>query len=751
MDQDRRPTAALLDLVGWDEVVARAALPVSVVDTRGRQVAGNAAYAEFLGYSLDELEHLDVNQLTRDTDRTWTATYLQRLAAGELDRFTTTKTFVRRDGSQVTGVLDAQPIHRDGECVGFVATITPAQRPAPLADESLRRLVENVTDTIILCDENGFVLDTTGRYTDVLGYPPEYWEGRSLFELLIDEDPERIRTIREWVLANPGSSFNTEVQVRTAANQVQTIEVNVVNLLEDPAVRGVLLTTRNVTEVRRLIDQLSASRDEALAEAELRSRLIATVAHELRNPLHAMQGISEMIASGRDGADTRRLAGVLNRQVRDLARIVDDLLTSSRIEAGTLTLEPALFDLRALLRDLVSVYGTDTDGGTAIRVLVEDSVPPVVGSDPVRLRQVLSNLIGNGVKFADGGRVHVLAWIEDERLLIDVRDSGPGIPGDELREVFLPFVTGSNSGAGAGAGLGLSIVRRIVEAMDGEITVDSTVGTGTTFRVSLPLIEVDGPAPVLDTEPAIDDSPRHLHVLVVEDNLVNQQLALAQLEVLGHAAVIAGSGEEALEILQTGGHPPFDVVLMDYHLPGIDGIETTRHVRRLEQHLGRRHHIVGVTASAALGDRASSLAADMDDHVAKPVRLADLQQVLAAVQPAEPPPSRPPRAADHGVVDTVTLDELVAEFDDRSVVEGLVATYLEELPGRIDGIIEAAATQDGERIGLLVHTLTSSSRLVGAGPLAAEASAFATGRIDIEELRWTARATERELRDWIRS
>ncbi|MCA9552621.1 MAG: response regulator, partial [Myxococcales bacterium] len=205
-------------------------------------------------------------------------------------------------------------------------------------------------------------------------------------------------------------------------------------------------------------------------------------------------------------------------------------------------------------------------------------------------------------------------------LRVVVRDTGVGIPADAVDRLFEPFEVGDSPGTGAG--LGLSIVRRIVELLGGELSFESEVGVGTVVSLKLPVGEV---APAAAVPPPSGPLDGGLHVLVVEDNPVNQQLAAAQLELLGHRCVIAGTGEVGLALLTEPGAAPFDVVLMDFHLPGLDGLEVTGALRQWERDHGRpRTRVVAVTASAALGDRTASLAADMDDHLSKPVRLADL-------------------------------------------------------------------------------------------------------------------------------
>jgi PAS domain S-box-containing protein len=815
------PLAGLAASSLWRTVFERSAIPLSLVSTTGRQLAGNAAYLRFLGYEPDDLDQLDVARTTQEVDRAWTQAYMQRLVAGDLEQYNTEKTYVRKDGTTARAWLQVTPLHHEGRCVALLGALTPIEDRAPVGDGALRKLIENIHDTISLIDGEGRLLETTGRYKPIMGYPKEFWESRSIFDLLVPEDVPKVLELQSEVLARPGETVSSEISVMTAGNKIEILEVHAVNLLDDPDIAGIVITSRNVTEQRAMVQELRASRDDALDEAELRSRMLATVSHELRNPLHAVQGISELLATSALPEAERALAGTINRQVRDLTRVVDDLLASSRLELDSVTLEMDPVDLRSLLDDVVSIAKTVAAPGVEVNALVDTAIPALIRTDPVRLRQVMSNLVGNAVKFTTEGRVRVLAAIEgNDWLVLEVTDSGAGIPPDELTKIFEPFRSASTAGRGAGAGLGLSIVRRIVALLDGTVDVTSTMGVGSAFRIRVPLqiasvqdhltpaLEPSDLASVPNTasdvteavppQPSPIDATVGPPVLVIEDNAVNQQLARAQLKSMGYDCEIAGSGEDGLAYLAAVVGADVEVVLMDFHLPGIDGLETTRRIRELEAALsgdGRHVAIVGVTASASLGDRASCLEAGMDDYVPKPVSLADLtaafervgpvraamraaratsrESALAAtpmstsggsamfVEPIAAPivtaatsqlaePDDPPGQVE-AAVDVDALDVLASELGDRSTVVDLIDTFLVELPARIDGIVATGAAGDHDGLHRLVHTLTSSARLLGAASLATVCHEFEHGRLAADVVVDLAAQVRAELGAWASS
>lgn len=812
-----RAAAGLLDEQLWQTVFEQAPIPLSLVSPTGRQLAGNAAYRAYLGYEADELEALDVGRTTREEDQAWTRAYLTRLVDGDLDRYTTEKLHVRKDGTEARARLDVTPIRRNGRCIALLGALTPVVERRAMGEGMLRKLIENIHDTISLVDAEGRLLETTGRYRPIMGYPSEFWETRSIFDLLVPADVERVLALRDEVLRRPGETVSSEFSVLSAQNTVEVLEVHAVNLLDDPDIAGIVITSRNITEQRALVEELRSSRDDALAEAELRSRMLATVSHELRNPLHAVQGISELLAQSVLPDAERAMAGTINRQVRDLTRVVDDLLTSSRLELDAVSLELGAVDLRGLLTDVVAIARGLAHAGVDVHAFIDASIPSLVRTDPVRLRQVMSNLVGNAVKFTESGRVRVLACVErDDVLVLEVSDSGAGIPADELDAVFEPFRSASTAGRAAGAGLGLSIVRRIVSMLGGTVSVTSAVGMGSTFRIELPLdvepIEPIAPlasvgasepstpsepvqvapagasveptgrgetSPATPANPATPATPATampLHadaqvgaasasgpaVLVVEDNSVNQQLARAQLKSMGYECVIVGSGEEGLAHLASPAGASVDVVLMDYHLPGIDGLETTRRIRAAETD-GRHVAIIGVTASASLADRESCIAAGMDDYVPKPVSLGDLSAAFERVAPirlaaqaagpaaaaqAETSGGAAGSVADEVTVDVTVLAALADELGDRTTVVDLVATFLDELDGRLDAIVAARTAGDGPLLRRLVHTITSSARLLGAGELAERCASFEDRHLDEASLRDVGRSVRRQLEAW---
>lgn len=731
--------------------VARAGAALSITDPSGRLRYANGAFTELFGWSADDDVHIGV--ITPEEDRGWLATYMSRLVGGDDDEYRTVKRFVRRDGTEFNGTVVVRPVQVDGQCVGLVGHVAPVERRELVDDPRVGKLLEHNASTITLVDDAGGLIETAGRYRATLGYPPEFWDTRSIFDIIVPSDAVRVLEMREQIVERPHEPITTDVRVIDADGDEQVLEATAVNLLDDPDVRGIVITSRNVTEERTARAELASLRDQAVAEAERRSALIATVSHELRNPLHALAGLSELLASDAGlGESQRSIAATLHRQVTQMARVTDDLLDHSRLELGTIQPQVGPTRMRDLVDDVIELARAGVgDRPVSVTADVDAAVPAIVTTDGSRIHQLVRNLVENAVKFTERGRVDVSVSCTEhiaERcvLRISVRDTGPGIATDDLDRVFEPFHTTAPTTGHSGAGIGLSVTRRILDMLDGTIELTSEVGRGSTFEVEIPVGAIAA-EPISDppgqAAEAADERPI---VLVVEDNEVNQELARHQLDRLGMAPVIVGSAERAFEIVRDR---RLDAILMDHQLPGMNGREATRELRRL----GVDTPIVGVTASATAADERACLDAGMDAFLPKPVGLEQLRVVLGQLVSSDragtantrgqaPEATAEPEVA---VVDTRTLDELAGELGDPAIVISLVTTFLGELDQRRRDIVSA----DSDTAARQAHSLKSGARMLGAFPLAAACAGLETGDVDAQAVVEHADASETAFRNWL--
>ncbi len=677
-----------------NDVLAKAPLAVLAFDTerrisaaRGRALDGIPLSVEHLVGARVEDVFLPDNPVVRN---------IERAMAGET--FSTTETVVH-------GTMNFEafysPVFDDRQRVTgatVVATDVTARKRAEdelrRSEEYYRSLVESSADLTAVSNEEGTILFAAGEGRKDFGYELGDLIGHHTIEFIHpDKHEEQTRLIAES-FARPATIGRGEAPIKCKDGSWLDCEL-IGRAAISPDGKPILVSTvRNISERKRAELEIARSRDQALAASRAKSEFLSSMSHEIRTPMNAILGMADLMWESDLNSEQRRYLDTVINNGNALLELINSILDLAKVESGRLSLEALDFDLRELIEKVADTLAVRADEkGLDLAVHIDQDVPTALVGDPLRLRQVLTNLVGNAIKFTEKGLVVIRITRNRESnkagsLLISVTDSGIGIPAEKLPTLFDPFSQADTSITRkyGGTGLGLAIVDRLVRLMGGAVSVHSEPGRGSTFSFTAEFAVREASASSSESREAALDL-RGVRVLVVDDNQINRTIVREMLSPCGAIVVEAASGIEGIERFRRAREAgqPYRLLICDNMMPEMDGFEMVGRIRAMSS---AAELTVMMLSSTDLPQTLAKLRAlGIGWYVVKPVKRAELHAAISQAM-LDRVPAQAPRAAQ--AQPALNQDPLVQRSlrillaDDSADNRLLIQAYLRRTPYRLD-------------------------------------------------------------------
>ncbi len=500
------------------------------------------------------------------------------------------------------------------------------------SERYFRALIENASDLVIVIDKNGTIVFQSPSSRTVLGYRPEELEGMCLYDFVHEDDITNLKSIINYLYEVPGKIIRGEARWLHREGSWLMLEGHGQTMDIDESL--IVINARDVTERREIEDELRLAKVKAETANQAKSLFLANMSHEIRTPMHAILAMADVLKETELSDQQSRYVKAFRNAGEHLLSLLNDLLDFSRIEAGELKLANTPFHLPQLIESIFDLmWGEAKNKDITLNYAIANDVAPWHLGDPQRIRQLIVNLVNNAIKFTDDGEVLIrISNQSPDHILVEVRDTGEGICEEHQNLIFDSFAQADTtiSERFGGTGLGLAICKRLVEAMDGKIWVQSQPDVGSTFYCELHLPATSEPSEFIDQRERdvalIAAKLPPAAILVADDSAMNRMVIDEYLRYTPCHADFALNGQEAVDKMAD---KQYDLVLMDLRMPEMDGLSATKTIRAQEQHHeSKPTPIIALTAGVLAGDRESALEAGCTDYLAKPVSKDDLTRAL---------------------------------------------------------------------------------------------------------------------------
>lgn len=585
-------------------------------------------------------------------------------------------------------------------------------------------VVEDGSDIIFIVDYTGRIIYHNDAAEEVLGHKPKSLIDKNLFDFI---EPDTKTAFDKKFVESTRKSYNdsVEFQFKCKDGSYKYLEFNSINLKNKEGLEGLILDCRDISGRKK-------DNEELLRAQKAKEQFLANISHEIRTPINGIAGMAELLSQNPTAEESVTYLNAIKTAADNLKVIINDILDLASIESGKLKFEHIGFNIKDLLSSLIDTFQVQArEKGITVTSEVDEVANTILLGDPVRLNQVLINLIGNAIKFTHNGYIKVRCYVEKKHrrkydMRFDVIDTGIGIPTDKLETIFESFSQADESVTRkyGGTGLGLTIVKQLVELQGGRISVQSIEDEGSTFSVHIPYA-IGSSEDIADHSrnhiiTTHRDSLKNMHILLVEDNDINRLYANSILKNWECKVEMAENGYVAVEKIKD---MKFDIVLMDIQMPVMDGFEATKAIR-LGDAPGSQVPIIALTANATRKDIEKCLAAGMNDCIPKPFTPEDLFRMLfkystyvksgRTMQLGVPEPIVEETAAPWADMENIDLSYLnKVSGGNEAFISDMVNTFIETLPKSIEEIQNALNAKEWEVLARAVHKIKPSLTMIG--------------------------------------
>ncbi|MEQ1587446.1 MAG: ATP-binding protein [Cyclobacteriaceae bacterium] len=577
-----------------------------------------------------------------------------------------------------------------------------------------KSVVEDGSDIIFIVDYEGIILYHNHSVKETLGYKTGSLVGKNFFEYL---PPNLLPFFKKEFNKSTKRAFNKSIEFQFICRDksYKYLEFNSVNLKQKEGIDGLILDCRDISQRKK-------DAEELLRAQKAKEQFLANISHEIRTPINGISGMAALLNQNPTKEERQTYLNAIKSAADNLKVIINDILDLASIESGKLQFEKIGFNLNDLLHSLIDTFGVQaSEKGIELSYTLEKEANKVFIGDPVRLNQILINLISNAIKFTHAGYIRVSVKTEKikgkiYRLRFDISDTGIGIPNDKLQTIFESFsqADASVTRKYGGTGLGLTIVKQLVELQNGTIQVKSKENEGSTF--SFTIAYQLGKTEFFDEtklyKPKNNSQLKNASVLLVEDNDINRLYASSILKMWGCHFETAENGVVALEKIRNN---DFDVVLMDIQMPVMDGFETTKAIRQGDPKKNKVP-IIALTANATQKDFENCITAGMNDCITKPFTQEDLFQALTKylgrkLTVKQRAVAELSKTKDLPVIDLSYLKKV--SNNNGQFIQEIVASFLESMPNTVEEIKTQLAQKNWEQLSRVVHKIKPTITLMG--------------------------------------